>query len=111
MQTLDLNQQNEEPGSQNDLIRGQRLAFAGASLALGICSFISLLGVEKAILAIVFGVLALRNAPGRPMAHGRARLGIVLGGLQIALVLALLVVFHDDVMRFFESMERLQVRN
>lgn len=110
MQALDLNPRNEETDPRNDLVRGQRLAFAGASLVLGICSFISLLGVEKAILAIVFGVLALRNHPGRPIAGGRARLGIVLGALQIVLILLLLVFFHSEVMRFFESVERLQLR-
>jgi len=109
MQALDLTQRNEH-SRQDDLIRGQRLAFAGASLALGICSFISLLGAEKAVLAIVFGLLSLRRASGQTIAAGRARLGIVLGVLQIVLILVLLIAFHSEVMRFFEAVERFQLR-
>ena len=46
------------PDDRVGLIVGQKLAFAAASLTLGVCAFISLLGVEKANLAIVFGLLA-----------------------------------------------------
>lgn len=92
-----------------DLIAGQKLALAGASLALGVCSFISLLGMEKAILAIVFGLLAMRNGSGRPATRlAWARFGVILGVLQIVLVLGLLIAFREQVMRFFEFMERFE---
>ena len=92
-----------------DLIIGQKLAFSAASLTLGICSFISLLGMEKAILAIIFGVLAMRNSNARPaMRLGFARSGVVLGVLQIVLVAVLLIVFREEVMRFFEFLERFE---
>jgi hypothetical protein len=49
--------QVERPSSQ--LVVGQKYAYATASLLLGIASFISLLGFEKAILTVVFAWLAL----------------------------------------------------
>jgi hypothetical protein len=96
-----------DPG-QNVLI-GQRLAFAAASLAIGICSFISALGIEKAVLAIVFGALALKNAPPHGNARLRlARFGIVLGIVYIVLLVILLIVFREQAMRFLDYVGRFQ---
>lgn len=56
--------------------------FAIVSLTLGILSFIQLAGIEKAIAAIVFGVLALKKiaAPeSNARGEGMAAAGIVLG--------------------------------
>ena len=62
--------------------KGPLSEFAIVSLTLGILSFIQLAGIEKAIAAIVFGVLSLKmiaapqsNARG----EGLAAAGIVLG--------------------------------
>ncbi|MBN1346395.1 MAG: hypothetical protein JXQ73_27150 [Phycisphaerae bacterium] len=89
------------------VIVGQRLAFAAVSLTLGICSFISLLGMEKAALAIVFGVLATRGRGARPtMRLAFARLGMALGALYITLLVVLMIAFREDVIRFFEFIER-----
>jgi hypothetical protein len=86
-------------------------SFAAASLTLGVCSFISALGVEKSILAIVFGVLALRNTTPRPGTRlGLARFGILLGILPLALLVVLLAIFRQEAMRFLEYLNRFQVQ-
>lgn len=58
--------------------------FAIVSLTLGILAFIQLGGLEKAIAAIVFGVLSLRRIAA-PDSHSRgeglAAAGIVLGAI------------------------------
>ena len=56
--------------------------FAVASLTLGIVSFIQLAGLEKAILAVVFGILSLKRisaAQSNARGEGLAAAGIVLG--------------------------------
>ena len=55
--------------------------FAVASLTMGILTFVNLLAVERAVPAIVFGVLALRRmkADERLTGKGLAIAGIVLG--------------------------------
>jgi hypothetical protein len=70
---------NNEFDAKDYTILGQKYAFATASLILGISSFVSLLGLEKAILAIVFGWLALRATPA-PIAarHPAGRAGFEL---------------------------------
>ena len=62
--------------------KGRFNEFAIAGLTLGIISFIQLMGVEKAIAAIVFGVLALKSiaAPdNNERGVGLACAAIVLG--------------------------------
>ena len=62
--------------------RGPLSEFAIVSLTLGIISFIQLAGFEKAVAAIVFGILSLRRiaAPqSNARGEGFAACGIVLG--------------------------------
>jgi len=74
------NQSNEQA------VLGQKYAFATASLLLGIASFISLLGLEK-------GILALKSQPLPSLARRRAwgKTGIALGALHIVLVVAIVL--------------------
>ena len=65
-----------------------RNEFAIASLVLGIFSFIQLLGIEKAALAVIFGFLALREIKREKMSgRNLALLGIVLGVVYVVAVL------------------------
>lgn len=98
-------------GSNPELLIGQKLALAGASLALGVCSFINLMGMEKAILAIVFGAMALSKGPGLlPVRRRAAKFGVALGISQIVAIVTLLIVCWDRVLRFFEFLERFQTQ-
>jgi len=74
-------------------VLGQKYAFATASLLLGIVSFIALLGMEKAILAIIFGWLALRSSPPPSLNLHRhwGKVGIGLGTVHILLLVGLLL--------------------
>ena len=84
--------------SKESLILGQKYAFATVSLILGIFSYVNLLGLEKPILAIVFGWLALRAQPGPQLIQHRvwAKAGVVLATIVlIALPLIILLNFHQ----------------
>jgi hypothetical protein len=74
-------------------VLGRKYAFATASLLLGIASFISLLGLEKGILAVIFGMLALRAQPLPALAPRRswAKTGVALGAIYLALVLVIML--------------------
>lgn len=66
--------------------------FAIASLVVGIISFIQLLGIERAIVAIVFGVLALKGIKQtKGSGKGIAIAGIVLGVIAIIAVIVALI--------------------
>jgi hypothetical protein len=90
-------------------VLGQKYAYATISLTLGIACFVNLLGLEKAILAIVFGWLALKPTP--PQELGRRRLwantGIVLGGIMLVVVPTLIILYLDRLRLFLETLQKL----
>ena len=99
-----LENQTKEP-----LILGQKYAFATASLILGICSFVNLLGLEKPILAIVFGWLALRTKP-EPLLiehRGWAKAGVTLGTIVLIVVPVLIILNFERLREFVEVLSKL----
>lgn len=69
--------------------------FAIVSIVVGILSFVTVLGLEKAIVAVVFGILALRRIGKNPQVRGRALAvaGIVLGSIAVVLLMVIGVYF------------------
>jgi hypothetical protein len=86
-------------------VMGQKYAYATASLIAGVACFINLLGVEKALLAITFGVLALR-APRARLRRRWAIAGVALGVLMIAMVVVVLLLYREELARLIEHLER-----
>jgi hypothetical protein len=99
-----LENQTREP-----LILGQKYAFATASLILGIMSFVNLLGLEKPILAIIFGWLALRTSPAPPLKEHRvwAKTGVTLGTIILIVVPVLIIVNFNRLQQFVEVLFKL----
>src|SRR5688572_32123018 len=95
--------------TQQSLVLGQKYAFATASLILGISCFVSLLGMEKAILAIVFARLALRAKPEPMLTEHRiwAKAGLVLGILPLIIVPILLIINFDRVREIIDALSKL----
>ena len=91
---------SDKTESQNFTVLGQKYAFATVSLVLGISCFINLIGLEKAILAIIFGWLALRATPEPLLKEHRlwAKVGVVLGILPL-IILPILIIFNFDRLR------------
>ena len=94
---------------QQSIVLGQKYAFATASLIMGIACFVSLLGLEKAILAIVFAWLALRTQPEPALKEHRtwAKAGLVLGIVPLVLVPVLLILNYDRVRQLIEVLSKL----
>lgn len=89
-----------ESESKESLILGQKYAYATISLILGICCFVNLLGLEKAILAVVFGWLALRTTPVPELKEHRvwAKAGVILG-IAALLFVPLVILLNFDRVR------------
>ena len=90
-------------------VLGQKYAFATVSLILGICSFVNLLGLEKPILAIVFGWLALRANPAPALRLHRmwAKTGLVLGVLVLIIVPVLIIVNFNELREVIQLLSKL----
>ena len=95
--------------TKESLILGQKYAFATASLILGIVSFVNLLGLEKPILAIVFGWLALRSTPQPLLKDHRvwAKTGVVLGTIILIVVPTLIILNFDRLREFVDVLSKL----
>ena len=95
--------------TKESLILGQKYAFATASLILGICSFINLLGLEKPILAIIFGWLALRAKPEPKLTQHRvwAKTGVTLGAIMLIIVPTIIILNFDRLREFVELLAKL----
>lgn len=95
--------------AKDSWILGQKYAFATASLILGICSFVNLLGLEKPILAIVFAWLALRGKPAPALKLHRmwAKAGLVLGILVLVIVPIIIIVNFDELREIIQVLSRL----
>ena len=71
----------------------RKYPLAVTSMILGLLSFVHLFGIEKAVLAVVLGGLALREImPGFEKGKKYAWAGIALGSFYIAILLAITVV-------------------
>ena len=98
-----------ENQTRESLILGQKYAFATVSLILGIFSFVNLLGLEKPILAIIFGWLALRTKPEPPLNEHRvwAKTGVVLGTIVLIVVPTLIILNFHRLQEFIEILSKL----
>jgi hypothetical protein len=95
--------------TKESLILGQKYAFATASLILGIFSFVNLLGLEKPILAIIFGWLALRTKPEPQLTAHRvwAKTGVVLGTIILIVVPTIIILNLHLLRELIEILSRL----
>lgn len=102
-----MTQASEE--SQTHVVLGQKYAYATISLILGICCFVNFLGMEKAILAIVFGWLALKTTPPPALKERRlwAKTGLVLGTALLILVPVIVILNFDELREIIEMLQKL----
>ena len=80
--------------------------FAIASLAIAVISFINLAGMEKAILAIIFGTLALKRMEKDELLSVKlARAGIILAFLSLIISIHLMIKFYPKVKQIINQMQ------
>jgi hypothetical protein len=94
---------------RDSIVLGQKYAFATVSLVLGIFCFINLLGLEKPILALIFGWLALRSNPGPELKEHRAwaKIGVTLGAIMLILVPLIIILNFDRLREIFELLTKI----
>jgi ABC-type transport system involved in cytochrome c biogenesis permease subunit len=77
-------------------VKNSKLAIV--SLVLGIFSFIHLLGIEKAVLSVVFGVLALKEIGQTQKYKKIAYVGISLGIIYLLIVTVILTFYSPQLL-------------
>jgi hypothetical protein len=91
---------------ESAFVLGQRYTLATLALGLALLSFLNLAGLEKAILAIVLGLKALRLTPEPALdqRRGLARLGIGLAGAHVVLVVTVILLNLDRLSRLLDAL-------
>jgi uncharacterized membrane protein len=86
----------------------KRTKLAVVALLLGISSFINLFGLEKGIMAIIAGALAIRELTETRQTGGKvmAWLGIVLGALSMVTVIFILLWKGPQLLEYFKRLPR-----
>jgi hypothetical protein len=100
----EINQDN-----QAHIVLGQKYAYATISLILGLACFINLAGLEKAMLAVIFGWLALKSSP-TPVLKARrvwAKTGVVLGVIVLVLIPTIILLNLDRLRAIIEALVKL----
>ena len=94
---------------QNYTILGQKYAYATISLILGIVCFVNLAGMEKAVLAIIFGWLALRTNPLPALNERRlwAQVGLILGALVMIIVPLVIILNLEQLRELIEALSKI----
>lgn len=81
--------------------------FAIASLVMGIVSFIRIFNVEKGLVAIVFGILALKRIGLTPQMRGKnlAIAGIIIGIISVIATIVITIIFWPQMMQMMQNMQ------
>lgn len=87
--------------------RGRQVGLATAALALSIVSFISLLGLEKAILAATLGIVAWRIRPSSSQGKKRSLLAIAVAVIYALIFIIVFALFHDKFADLIHMMQKL----
>ncbi|HYV05670.1 MAG TPA: hypothetical protein VFB82_13840 [Blastocatellia bacterium] len=95
--------------SNNHVVLGQKYAYATVSLVLAVMCFVSLVGLEKAILAIIFGWLALKDTPGPRLTERRlwAKIAIALAAFVLVVVPTVILLNLDRLRGFIDVFAKL----
>jgi hypothetical protein len=101
---------SDEQQDRANVVLGQKYAYATIALILGVASFVNLLGMDKAILAIIFGRLALKSEPGPLLKNRRewGQAGLILGILQVVAISVLLILFRNELREILDLLIRWQ---
>ena len=101
----------EEKGQANQIAEayqaGRRTGIAISAFALSIVAYLSLLGFEKAILAIVLGIIALRGAQTKSLPRRLGIFSICLSVLFMVSAIVFLIIFREKVIEFIRLLRTL----
>jgi hypothetical protein len=91
---------------ESAFVLGQRYTLATLALGLALLSFLNLAGTEKAVLAIVLGVKALKRDPEPALEtrRGLARIAIGLAAAHVVVVLTVILLNLDRLVRLFDAL-------
>ena len=95
--------------SNAHVVLGQKYAYATASLVLAILCYVNLAGLEKAIVAIIFAWLALKDTPAPRLSERRlwAKIAIALAAFVLIVVPTVIILNLDRLRGMIDALAKL----
>jgi hypothetical protein len=95
--------------SNTYVVLGQKYAYATASLVLAISCYVNLVGLEKAIVAIIFAWLALKDTPAPRLNERRlwAKIAIALAAFVLIFVPTVIILNLDRLRGMIDALVKL----
>ena len=101
-------ERGQSEGRDGEAFRaGRGMGLAVAALALSVVSFLTLLGAEKAILAIVLGVFAARDAAPATLTRRLAFGAVSLATVFLITLTVLLALYWDEAIELVRQLQKL----
>jgi hypothetical protein len=101
----------EPSAAQDPLARafedGRRAGLAAAAAAVSVIAFVSLLGAEKALLAIALGLLAWRGSAPGSAARRLAAAAVGVAAAFLVSIAVVLIVFWDELVGLVHHLQQL----
>ena len=98
---------SQDTAVQNAYADGKRMGIAISAVAMSLVAFLSLLGLEKALLALTLGLIVIRGAErGSPEARS-AKVAVAVAAVYITCFLTAVVLFHDRIAEFLKMLQKL----
>jgi hypothetical protein len=95
-------------GKEDDVyLAGRRDGLAISAIVVAIVTFVSLLGIEKAVVAAVLGALAMQTAPQGSRARRLGGLALMLAITYEIAFIVLIIVFREQVGSLIAALEAL----
>jgi hypothetical protein len=86
---------------------GRSAGLAVGALAVSLVAFLSLLGIEKAVLALVLAVLAIRGVANGVRARRLAIAAIVIACIYAATYVVVVALYHDKIGELIRMLHQL----
>lgn len=95
--------------SNTHVVLGQKYAYATASLVLAILCYVNLAGLEKAIVAIIFAWLALKDTPAPRLSERRlwAKIAIALAAFVLIFIPTIVILNLDRLRGMIDALAKL----
>ncbi|HYF49220.1 MAG TPA: hypothetical protein VEJ63_07435 [Planctomycetota bacterium] len=86
---------------------GRQMGLSIAAVAMSAVAFLSLLGLEKALLALTLALLVLREARPGSQPRNRAKIAAVIAAVYCVCFVTALIVFRAQIAELIQMLQRM----
>jgi|GEM_PF-379621 len=102
MSASEKNDRSGDDSLKEAFVLGRNSGIAIAAVTMSLVAFLNLLGMEKSIVAVVFGIIVLKNSPKGQVAYKMGKAAVMIGILHILTVIVVVTVYWNKINELIE---------